>query len=83
MLAPYHHLRKNIFARNRQCKPGIVANYFQGKHVQYAAKKVNQLIALSNNTINAPGSFPPVLKKTRQDLGCTLLLQEVKNVQRI
>jgi transposase len=25
------------YLRSRQCKPDIVANYFQGKHVQYAA----------------------------------------------
>jgi transposase len=25
------------YLRSRQCKPGIVANYFQGKHVRYAA----------------------------------------------
>ena len=25
------------YLRSRQCKPHIVANYFQGKHVQYAA----------------------------------------------
>jgi hypothetical protein len=25
------------YLRSRQLKPDIVANYFQGKHVQYAA----------------------------------------------